>query len=187
MTSCYCHCVQKMFDNATTGFLPLSLVAHVDCKDDWLPEGEIPQIYSLLTNSFCPPEGFTAAYQGQFLVSKARIQAQNWWVYKYLLVSSVSKLFQIVDALRVTELFGMWSQFFCCQVIKKQCPMQDILAAPLDHWVHNVHNNDFYKDRSNPFFGEPTQHMPEYTKRLQQQSTCTVVCAMTVTFARSLL
>ena len=31
---------------------------------------------------------------------------------------------------------------------------QDMLAAPLDHWVHNLHDNDYYKDRSNPFFGE---------------------------------
>lgn len=84
--------MQKMFDEKATGFLPLSLVAHVPCTDEWLPPGEISQIYSLLTHSFCPPEGYTAAYQGQFLVSKERILGQTWWVYKYLLVRPVSDL-----------------------------------------------------------------------------------------------
>lgn len=104
---------EKMFDTST-GFLPLSLVAHVPCKDEWLPAGTIEQMYALLTRNLCPPEGYTGAYQGQFLVSRKRIRDQNWWVYKTLL---------------------------------------DMLAAPLDHWVHNLHDNDYFKDRSNPFFG----------------------------------
>ena len=78
--------VQRMFDNHT-GFLPLSHVAHVDCKDGWLPPGIIAQVYSMLTRALCPPEGFTWATEGQFLVSRKRIQAQDWWVYKHLLVS----------------------------------------------------------------------------------------------------
>jgi hypothetical protein len=104
---------ERMFDN-NTGFLPLSLVGHVDCKDDWLPEGQIAQLYSMLTHSFCPPEGYTGSFEGQFVVSRKRILAQDWWVYKNLL---------------------------------------DLVAAPLDHWVHNMHDNVHYKDTSNPFFG----------------------------------
>lgn len=76
-----------MFDN-NTGFLPLSIVGHVDCNDEWLPSGAIPQLYSMLTKQLCPPEGYTAAFEGQFIVSKKRVLEHNWWVYRNMLVSS---------------------------------------------------------------------------------------------------
>lgn len=104
---------EHMFDN-NTGFLPLSLLGRVKCKDEWLPEGQVPQLYAMLTNNLCPPQGYTGAFEGQFVVSRKRILANNWWVYKNLL---------------------------------------DLLAAPLDHWIHKQHDNSFYKDMSNPFFG----------------------------------
>jgi hypothetical protein len=75
-----------MFDN-NTGFLPLSLLGRVNCKDHWMPEGTIPQLYSMLTKQLCPPEGYTGAFEGQFVVSKKRILAHDWWIYQHLLVS----------------------------------------------------------------------------------------------------
>lgn len=31
---------------------------------------------------------------------------------------------------------------------------QDVLSAETDHWIHSTHTNDYYKDKSNPMFGE---------------------------------
>jgi hypothetical protein len=40
--------------------------------------------------------------------------------------------------------------------------VQEMVAAPLDHWIHNTHDNSFYKDTSNPFFGTFPGRYPEY-------------------------
>ena len=32
--------------------------------------------------------------------------------------------------------------------------LQDLVSAPLDHWVHAQHDGDGFKDVSNPVFGE---------------------------------
>ena len=45
--------------------------------------------------------------------------------------------------------------------------VQDMLAAPLDHWVHNMHDNEYFKDRSNPFFGET--HLLAFCKMLPKK------------------
>ena len=77
--------MQNMFE-PKTGFLPLAIVGHQDCEDGWLPTGLMPQLYAMFTKKICPPEGFTAAYNGQFLVSRKRLRALDWWTYHHLLV-----------------------------------------------------------------------------------------------------
>ena len=49
---------------------------------------------------------------------------------------------------------SIWLILVSYQRIKVTCLLQDLLAAPLDHWMHDQHDNEYYKDRSNPFFGE---------------------------------
>ena len=81
--------VQMMFDS-NIGFLPLSFMGHVDCKTNgelFVPDDQILQMYAMLTRSMCPPEGYSAAFEGQFVVSRKRILANDWWVYRHLLVS----------------------------------------------------------------------------------------------------
>ena len=78
--------LQKMF-GPKTGFLPLAVVGHADCFDDFLPAGALPQLYSMFANQLCPPEGFTAAFNGEFVVSRERIRRNEWWTYQHLLVS----------------------------------------------------------------------------------------------------
>ena len=77
--------VQALFENKT-GFLPLSIVGHVDCEDPWLPKGIIPQIYSMFAQELCPPVGYTSSFQGQFIVSRQRVRARPYWTYQRLLV-----------------------------------------------------------------------------------------------------
>lgn len=77
--------MQKLFE-PKTGFLPLSLVGHVDCEDPFLPKGVIPQIYAMFANELCPPVGYTSSFEGQFIVSKPRIMKNSWWTYQRLLV-----------------------------------------------------------------------------------------------------
>ena len=77
--------MQNMFE-PKTGFLPLAIVGHQNCEDGWLPSGLMPQLYAMFTKKICPPEGFTAAYNGQFLVSRKRLRALDWWTYHHLLV-----------------------------------------------------------------------------------------------------
>lgn len=71
------------------GFLPLAIVGHQPCEDGWLPQGILPQLYSMFTNQLCPPEGFTAAYNGQFLVSRKRLRKIPQGTYQHLLVCTV--------------------------------------------------------------------------------------------------
>ena len=69
-----------------TGYLPLAYVAHQECENGWLPTGQMPQLFAMFTTKLCPPEGFTASFNGQFLVSRPRILRHSWWVYQHLLV-----------------------------------------------------------------------------------------------------
>lgn len=79
--------LQSMFQ-PQTGFLPLSLVGHVACSDDFLPPAAIQQLYSLFTATLCPPVGYKGAFEGQFIVSRERIRWHDWWTYHHLIVSS---------------------------------------------------------------------------------------------------
>ena len=78
--------LQMLFEYNRTGFLPLSIVGHVDCDDPFLPAGVIPQIYAMFANELCPPVGYTSSFEGQFIVSKLRIQRHGWWIYQRLQV-----------------------------------------------------------------------------------------------------
>jgi hypothetical protein len=79
--------VQNMF-HARIGFLPLSWVNKGDCFNDYHPgQPSISQLFAMLSKSFCRPEGFTAAFQGRFVVSRQRILGQTLETYLYLLVS----------------------------------------------------------------------------------------------------
>jgi len=81
------HLLQNMF-HATTGFLPLSWVNMGDCFIDYHPgQPSMPQLFAMLSKSFCQLEGFTAAFQGRFVVSRKRILGQTLETYLYLLVS----------------------------------------------------------------------------------------------------
>ena len=72
----------------TVGFLPLSWVNVASCLNDFHPgQPSVPQLYALLSKRFCPAEGFVAAFQGQFVVSRKRIHKQSLETYRYLLVS----------------------------------------------------------------------------------------------------
>jgi hypothetical protein len=107
------HRFQNMFE-PKVGFLPLAIVGHQPCEDGWLPQGILPQLYSMFTNQLCPPEGFTAAYNGQFLVSRKRLRKIPQGTYQHLL---------------------------------------ELVAAPTTHWIHDVHNDTYYKRPDNPMFG----------------------------------
>jgi hypothetical protein len=39
------------------------------------------------------------------------------------------------------------------QDIQMYTYLQELLSAPMDHWVHSMHNNPAFKDPSNSFFG----------------------------------
>lgn len=81
------HLLQNMF-HATTGFLPLSWVNMGDCFNDHHPgQPSVSQLFAMLSKSFCRLEGFTAAFQGRFVVSRKRILGQTLETYLYLLVS----------------------------------------------------------------------------------------------------
>lgn len=83
-------CLQKLFEEKT-GFLPLSFMGHVDCFESWnnvIPPKVMPQLYGMLTHNMCPPTGFAAGFEGQFLVSKQRILDQPLTVYTHLMVGS---------------------------------------------------------------------------------------------------
>ena len=72
-----------------TGFLPLSFMGHVDCFESWnniIPPKVIPQLYGMLTHSLCPPTGYAAGFEGQFIVSKQRILDQPLRLYRHLIV-----------------------------------------------------------------------------------------------------
>jgi hypothetical protein len=74
----------------TIGFLSLSWVNVANCLNDYHPgKPSVSQLFALLSKSFCPAEGFTASFQGQFVVSRKRILRQTLDTYRYLLVSYV--------------------------------------------------------------------------------------------------
>lgn len=76
---------ENMF-HARIGFLPLSWVNKGDCFNDYHPgQPSISQLFAMLSKSFCRPEGFTAAFQGRFVVSRQRILGQTLETYLYLL------------------------------------------------------------------------------------------------------
>lgn len=74
----------------------------VDCLNDQHPgQPSVSQLYALLTKSFCPAEGFTAAFQGQFVVSRSRIHRQTLETYAYLLVSATLFKLELLGLMEV--------------------------------------------------------------------------------------
>ena len=95
--------LQRMFVGKT-GYLPLSFMGHVDCFESWnniIPPKVIPQLYGMLTHSLCPPTGYAAGFEGQFIVSKQRILDQPLRLYRHLIVSLYSHAY--LHALRTSN------------------------------------------------------------------------------------
>lgn len=92
--------VQKMFEERT-GYLPLSFMGHVDCFESWndvIPPKVMPQLYGMLTHSMCPPTGYAAGFEGQFVVSKARILGHPLFLYRHLMVNQLAPALQFCSS-----------------------------------------------------------------------------------------
>lgn len=71
-----------------TGFLPLALVAPEPCFTDFLPGGLVAQLFAWHRKAFCPPEGISISFMGQFIVSRDRLRRVEYSTYQNLLVGN---------------------------------------------------------------------------------------------------
>lgn len=49
-----------------------------------LPMGQLTQLHAIFVRRFCPPEGYSAMFNGGMLVSRRRIRRQPQHVWQYV-------------------------------------------------------------------------------------------------------